>query len=986
MQIKTIKQITHAAISLMMMILITGQTFAQITVKADKKAETKEEYTYQTFENDPLNTRLYTLENGLKVYMTVFEDKPRVQTYIAVKAGSKHDPSETTGLAHYFEHIMFKGTSNFGTSNYEKEAPLIQEVSDLFEVYRKTKDEKKRKEIYSRIDSLSYEASKYGIPNEYDKLMSTIGAKGTNAFTSLEQTVYVNNIPSNQLDKFFRIESDRFQNVVIRGFHSELETIYEEKNMTMTSDDRKVFTALLEGIFQNHTYGTQTTIGTQEHIKNPSMKNIRWFHSNYYVPNNMAIALSGNFNPDEAIRIIDKHFGNMEPNNKIPDFKYDPEQPIKEPIVKEVLGPDAEKVMLGFRFDGANSKEADMLTMIDMILTNGEAGLIDLNLNQKQRVLEAGSSPMILEDYSMLMMSGQPKEGQTLNEVKNLLLEQIENIKNGAFDEWLMQAIINDLKLRETKRYESNNARAMKYVQSFIQGIPWEKELNKMDRLSKITKDDIIEFANEHFEENYVVVYKRVGKDTTIKKIKKNRITPIEMNRDKQSDFFTTITSEKTDPLEPKFIDYKEEIQQEKLNNGVEILYTPNTINQTFELYYVFEMGRNHNKKLPLAIDYLEYLGTENYSAEEFKEEMYKLGASYSVSSGSDQVYVRLSGLSENMEQSMQLFEQLINQPKPNEEALSDMIDDILKKRADAKQNPQNVFSHLVMFGLYGKDNPVTNIIEEKDLKSITGQELIAILKDLKNYKHKVLYYGNKPLAQVKENILDYHSMGKNLKQVEDKDYIQKENRKDRVYYVDFDTPQSMILMTSRSQKFNKELLPTIKLYNTYFGQGMKSIVFQEMREKRSLAYTALSMYQNPDETDKYHSNLAFIATSYEKIDDAIGGLTDLQNNMPKEEKSFELAKNGIMEEMQTEWITQSSILFNYLAAQKLGYDYDKRKDLYNALPELSFEDIKEFQNKYISNQPKTIVILGRKDDLDKKVLKKYGKVKKMKMKDIFGY
>lgn len=980
-------RISKLFMSMMVVMLLAGQSFAQITVKkADSKKDKQDkEYTYKTFKNDPLDTRLYTLDNGLKVYMTVFKDKPRVQTYIAVRAGSKHDPHETTGLAHYFEHMMFKGSKSFGTSNYDKEAPLIEEVANLFEVYRKTEDEEKRKEIYHKIDSISYEASKYAIPNEYDKIMSTLGATGTNAFTSLEQTVYVNNIPSNQLENFFTVEADRFKNVVLRGFHTELETIYEEKNMTMTNDGRKMFTAMLEGLFQKHTYGTQTTIGTQDHIKNPSMKNIRWFHSNYYVPNNMAIAISGDFDPEETIRLIDKQFGNMKPK-PVPEFEYNNEAPINTPIVKEVYGPDAEKVMLGFRFNGAGSREALLLTMMDMILTNGEAGLVDLNLNQKQKVLSAGTNPMIMEDYSILMMSGEPKEGQKLEEVKDLLLEQIEKVKKGEFDDWLMEAIINDLKLRETKKYTSNNARAMEYVQSFILGVPWQQRINKINQLEAITKEDIVKFANKHFNDNYVAVYKRVGVDKNIKKITKTRITPIEMNRDKESEFFAEIKMNKPEPIQPEFINYDEVINKIELKNGVEILHTPNKINNTFDLYYVFEMGRNHNKKLPLAVDYLEYLGTADFTAKELKEEFYKLGASYSVNTGTDQVYVHLSGLSENMDKAMKLFEDLINNAKPDDEALKNMVSDIMKERADAKKNPQNVFSHLVMFGMYGKENPATNILEEKELEKLTGQELVKLVQDLKNYEHKVLYYGNKSLDDVKMLVATNHKMGNDLKAVEDKDFVQQDTKKDIVYFVDFDTPQSMILMVSKSQKYNQELIPTINLYNSYFGQGMKSLIFQEMREKRSLAYTALSIYQTPGEKDKHHTNLAFIATSYEKIDDAIGGLSNLQNDMPKAEKSFELAKESIIEEMRTERITQSSILFNYLAAQKLGVKEDMRKVVYNTIPELKFEDIKKFQENYVSNKPRTIMILGKKDELDKKMLKKYGKVKKVKMKDIFGY
>ncbi|MFA7459020.1 MAG: insulinase family protein, partial [Bacteroidales bacterium] len=123
-------------------------------------------YDYQTVEGDPLNARIYTLDNGLKVYMTVNKETPRIQTFIAVRVGGKDDPSETTGLAHYFEHLMFKGTSKFGTQNYEFEQPLLDRIEGLFEEYRATRDEEQRKAIYRRIDSISLEASRFSIPNE----------------------------------------------------------------------------------------------------------------------------------------------------------------------------------------------------------------------------------------------------------------------------------------------------------------------------------------------------------------------------------------------------------------------------------------------------------------------------------------------------------------------------------------------------------------------------------------------------------------------------------------------------------------------------------------------------------------------------------------------------------------------------------------------------------------------------------------------------
>ena len=306
------------------------------------------QYRYETVANDPLGTKIYTLDNGLKVYMSVNKETPRIQTYIAVKVGGKNDPSETTGLAHYFEHLMFKGTEQFGTSDYAAEKPMLDEIESLFEVYRKTSDETERNSIYRRIDSISYEASKLAIPNEYDKLMSLIGAGGTNAFTSQDMTVYVEDIPSNQIENWARIEADRFKHPVIRGFHTELETIYEEKNMSLTQDSRKIWEALDAALFPNHPYGTQTVLGTQEHLKNPSITNVKNYHRTWYVPNNMAICLSGDFDPDKMVEVIEKYFGDMQPNPELPVLDFKQEEPIESPVVREVSGPEAENIMIGW--------------------------------------------------------------------------------------------------------------------------------------------------------------------------------------------------------------------------------------------------------------------------------------------------------------------------------------------------------------------------------------------------------------------------------------------------------------------------------------------------------------------------------------------------------------------------------------------------------------------------------------------------------------
>ena len=348
----------------------------------------------KTVASDPLKVQEYTLKNGLKVFISVNKRAPQIQTYIVTKVGSKNDPAQTTGLSHYLEHLLFKGTEKIGTVDYKAEKVYLDQIEQKFEEYRNTTNKSKQQQIYQEIDQLSQKASQFAAANEYDKLLSFIGANGTNAFTSNEKTVYVNNIPANRLNSWIDIEFERFTAPVFRLFHTELETVYEEKNRAMDSDGRLLFTTLLAGLFPTHQYGTQTTLGLIDHLKRPSILNVKKHFQNYYVPNNMAIVLAGDLEPKSTIEKIKATFGTI-PRQEVPVYVAPIEKPITKPIVKEVFGPEQEKVYIAFRIKGASSVDTELLTMADMILANGKAGLIDLNINQSQKVLGAFSSPMI---------------------------------------------------------------------------------------------------------------------------------------------------------------------------------------------------------------------------------------------------------------------------------------------------------------------------------------------------------------------------------------------------------------------------------------------------------------------------------------------------------------------------------------------------------------------------------------------------------------
>src|SRR3990170_5124230 len=393
--------------------------------KYELKTDTSGKFAYQYVTNDPLNVRIYELKNGLKVYLSQYKDKPRMQTQIAVKAGGKNDPANNTGLAHYLEHIMFKGTGDFGTLDWKNEAVLLDSIERMFSHYSTLKDSIERVRYYKLIDKVSNEASKFAIPNEYDKMVSELGAQGTNAYTSEDRTVYINDIPSNQLESWIQIEANRFRTIVPRLFHTELEAVYEEKNRSLDNDYWKSYEALMTGLFSKHPYGTQTVIGTIDHLKNPSITEIKKYFDTYYKPNNVAICISGDLDYDKTIALIDKHFGDWQPNEQLSSWTVVNEDPIPSAVVKEVYGPDAEWINLGFRLDGRSSADHQLLTLTNMILTNSQAGLIDINLKQQQKVLEPHSYVSDMNDYSMHVFGARPREGQTLDDVKNLLLEQI---------------------------------------------------------------------------------------------------------------------------------------------------------------------------------------------------------------------------------------------------------------------------------------------------------------------------------------------------------------------------------------------------------------------------------------------------------------------------------------------------------------------------------------------------------------------------------
>jgi predicted Zn-dependent peptidase len=976
-------KIKHTGISLLLSLFISS-AFAQSSFVW--KNATSGGYTYKYVSGDPTHSRFYKLPNGLTVILSPTDKAPRIQSFIAVKAGSKTDPANHTGLAHYLEHMMFKGTDKYGSLNWAKEKPLLDQIDALYEQYNSTTDTAKRRKIYEQIDATSGKAAKFAIANEYDKMMASMGGQGTNAFTSLEETVYTDDIPASAVDKYLTLQAERFRHPVLRLFHTELEAVYEEKNRNLDDDNEKVEESLYAAIFPHNNYGRQTTIGTVEHLKNPSLKYIRNYYYTYYVPNNMGIIMSGDFNPDVMIKKIALKFGYMKPK-LIPPYKYEPEKPITTPIKRDVYGPNPENLTIGFRFPGANTHDVEMLDLVSRVLSNGRAGLIDLDLTKKQKVLSARAVSDVNKDYSILELKGNPLKGQSLDDVKALLLAELDKLKKGDFSDDLLQSIINNAKKTTIQQNEGYESRANNLMNDFVTGVDWRSETAKISELSKVTKAELVAFVNKNFNNNnYVIVYKHQGEDKNIVKVDKPHITPVEVNREAQSPFLKMVNGLPANSVKPVWLDFDKDIQRAKVG-PVDLLAVQNKDNSLFRLYYRYDMGTWNNKLMVLALQYLQYLGTDKMSADDVSKEFYKLASTFSTSTSGETSTITFTGLQENFGKTVALYEDLIANCKPNETALAALKQRLKKSRENAKLNKGNIMSGLVNYAMYGQHNPFNNVMSDAELDAVKSDDLIAILHDEVNYNHTILYYGPATAQQVADILKPLHTIPASFKPFPAQQVFNKVNQdKPQVLFANFDMVQAEIVWIRNGAAYSPAQTPTIELFNGYYGGDMSSIVFQTIRESKALAYETYAFYSEPSKQDDRYTVQAYVGTQADKFNEAIKGMNELLTDIPESDKVIETSKKNIVKSLETERVTQDGILFDYLNLKRKGINYDIRKVTFENIDKLGYKDIKAFHDSEFKNKPFTYCVVASEKRVSDDDLKKYGDLTKLSLQDIFGY
>ena len=939
--------------------------------------------------SDPMAVHVYRLENGLTVYLSENDQKPRFHAEIAVRAGSKHDPEMSTGIAHYLEHMLFKGTTRLGTLDYGAETIHLDSITTLYERHFAETDTTQRRQLYALINEQGQLGSRYAVPGELDRIYAALGAEGLNAHTWIEETVYKVDLPANRLLHWARLEAERFSQPVFRLFQTELETVYEEKNRSLDNKDRLIREAVNRRLFKVHPYGQQTTLGSVEHLKNPSLKLMYEFYRTWYVPNNMAVVISGDIDVEETIALIEREFSDWEPR-RLPKRRKWKEKKLQEVERVEVFYPGEEYVLLAFRTAPSRHKHTEALQVLDYILDNATAGLINLNLNQKQLVRRAGSwttSHHNSNDLGAQYLYGVPKEGQSLEEVEALLLEQVELIKSGEFEDWIIPAIVTDWKKGYRRRLEENRSRVGLMNEAFLSFQDWDHARRKLDRMAKLRRKDIVKVARKYFSSGCVAGYRRDG-EQELPGMEKPGLDPIEVDPSRQSTFAAEILALPSEVIEPVFVVPGRDFTRKELREGVELYYAANPLNDLFSFEISVDVGKLADERLGVAGRLLDKSGAGKLSAGELKKEWYRLGTEFSFSPGSHATSISISGLDENFGESIDLMMEVLNRAAAQDSTLEELIEIILAERQDAVKDHNTVLRALFRYNRHGSNSSYLRVVPNERLRHLTVGGLHNLVASLLSCEHDLFYTGSLPLEEVAEALSQrYPPLAAELIPPPPFEALEiRRPEETEILFFDKEMAQALVRIESGGETYGENRRPQIDLFNEYFYGGMAGIVFQELREARALAYSTWAWLFPGSRKQDFDLFSAFIGCQADKTPEAVGAFLELIDDIPASEERFIAARKALVEQYRTRRLGFRDVLGAVRRWELQEVPVDPRPERFERISSSSLEQLLGYHSEHVGGQPKMISIVGDGPKIDFDQLGRYGKVVTVGIEEIFGY
>lgn len=926
--------------------------------------------------DDESQTTVHRLSNGMTVYLSPSYDEPTFDAWISVRTGSRNDPADSTGLAHYLEHMLFKGSDKLGTTDFTKEKAHIEAVARLYDDLRKSKDPKKRQAIFQKIDQETQAMAKYSIPNEFDRLYKSLGAQGINAFTSVDQTVYLGTYPKNRLAAWAEIESDRFKHPQFRLFFPELEAVYEEKNRSMDNPHTRAYEALNAALFPTHPYGTQQTIGTIEHLKTPAYGDmVRYFHR-WYQPNNMAIALAGNFDRREALELLEKRFSSWRPQALQAPTPANIE-PLKTRSLTKVQGPGQPGAMLGWVTVPAGHKDATALEVMDALVMHEGAGLLNEKLVLTQILPSAGSMSSLFHEGGAWLLMGSASQGQSPEQVEAQLLSVVESIRKGEFSDDQLAAVKLNLEISRKRSFESNRQRVQAMTESFILRRPWQDYADYAKKISAISRDDVLRVANRYLGPNYAAIHQIRGRHQT-PNIDKPKITPVKIDSSRSSAYARQVSQIPADPIEARWlVAGKDFAVLGGKSPGYSVV---NPRNDLFDLSITYPVGNRSLPRLCHAMSLAQKSGSQKQSAAEIQKGLYAVGSRVSLGCGQEESRIHIEGIDRNLEKTLELVSQWLEKIKITDEDVQRYASGQLASRRAQIDNPNYLSHALLSYSMRGKDSPYKKSLSNKELLSLRGSSLSAELAKLLQSKYELSYYGPRSKGELEKLAL----LGKPRKSAPKRRKITYPVAKQsEILLIDQPNAQAIIRIYWPSKPTDTKGRVMAKLANNYLG-GMGGLLFQEVREARGLAYSVAAQARQGAYKEDDGVLHAMVGTQADKSPEALSVLL-AQLKRPIDEKRLAASKKALIQAYRNDHVKARDRIGVLRAWARAGHKEDPRAEELALVESIDAKTLGEYLQSF-TKVPAKITLVGPKARVQLDKLKAFGTIQELRAKDVFNY
>ena len=945
-------------------------------------------YQSQAEDLNALKVKEYRLENGLTVWLNEDHSQPKVFGAVVVKAGAKDCPD--TGIAHYFEHMMFKGTDRIGTLDYESEKVLLDSIAMKYDELAMTEDTAARARLQKEINELSIRSSEYVIPNEFNRLINRFGGSGLNAATSYDATIYFNTFSPQYMVQWAEINSERLINPVFRLFQSELETVYEEKNMYGDFIGGQVMDTLMARYFGPHPYA-YPIIGSTKNLKNPRLTEMHKFFEDYYVASNMALILSGDFDAQQVMPILEKAFSRIRSGNApkqekvmLPPFNGRETMKVKFPI------PFIKAMGLGFRGVSANHEDQVALNIAVNLLNNSNGtGYLD-KLMVEHKLMGALAINESMNEAGILAVAIMPKLLiQSYSSAEKMVWDEINRVKNGDFSD----EMFNSLKLEQKRQYASSleniDSRATIMMNLFSQGKSWNDYLNEVARIESITKEDVVRVAQKYFSNNYLCVTKSTGKYPK-DNLPKPAFSPVvPRNADASSSYAKQLEKIPEQQVAPRIIDFEKDVKTSKLTPLVTLYTTPNPLNDIFTLNISYGIGALEQPELMQLTNYLQLLGTESLSFEQFRSRLQSIGSTLAFDVTPDAFVMKVTGFDNHIDETMELVGDFIRHAKADDKKLRQIVDDAKVSEKAFFKSGDNVASALLEQVKYGDQSRYLRKLSLSQIKKLKGKDMLAIYDKVRSVQCDLHYCGTLPVEKVIGTIRQHLPLERTTV-ASNSPYYRELKQYDRptVFFIDMpDMAQSIVYGYVKGDPVDdKASRHASRLFSVYFGGDMSSLMFQEIREFRSFAYRTSGRYQLPNHAHKgtAGSFTAMLSTQSDKTLDALGVLDSLIREMPLKPERMEAVKQTLVNRINNDYPPFRNLSEKVASTRMEGFDRDPAEEFLRDIATMDMQDISRFYREQISGRPVVYVIAGNRKHIDMKKLAKYGTIIKVKKKDIY--